>query len=154
MATSYQLVFDPFSSKIKDKMFVELTQVDSEDQMIQLLNDGLIYFKYPKVDIFDKDDTLMQFNITMTTKANYKEIQIISHLMVQAWLDRQVNNIDLIKQKFSDRDFKITSQAAHLDKLLLLQEKQMNKCNRLMKNYYASTDTNTSNLSYLAGEDA
>lgn len=148
MATSYQLVFDPFSSKIKDKTFVELTQADSEDQMIQLLNDGLIYFKYPKVDVFDKNDTTKQFNQTL----NYKELQIISHLMVQAWLDRQVNNLELLKQKFSDRDFKITSQAAHLEKLLILQEKQMAKCNRLMKNYYSSDGT-LSYFGYLAGDD-
>jgi len=132
MSSSYELVFDAFTSKIKDKLFSELPQLDAEDQMIQLLNDSLIFFKYPKINVYDKDDEAKIFNQTLS----YHEIQIVSQLMVDAWINRQINTIDIIKQKFTDREFKMTSQAAHLEALLKVAEKRSGICNRLMKDYY------------------
>jgi len=131
MSIQYDVVFTAFTSKITDKFFSELPTLDSEEQMIQLLNDGLIYFKNPKINVFDKDDTLKVFNLNL----GYFEIQIISNLMKLAWFDRQLANIELIKQKFTDRDFKITSQAEHMTKLQLLKNAHILTCKTLMKNY-------------------
>ena len=40
--------------------------------------------------------------------------------MMEAWLQRQVTSIENIRQKYSGTDFKMTSQANHLSKLLSL----------------------------------
>jgi PBP1b-binding outer membrane lipoprotein LpoB len=146
MPTPYELVFDAFTSKVKDKMFNDLPQLDAEDQMIQLLNDSLIFFKYPKIDIYDRNDVEKVFNQILS----YHEIQIISQLMVDAWINRQINSIDVIKQKFTDRDFKLTSQAAHLETLLKLSDNQSVICNKLMKEYY-KTSSRRPDYSNLAG---
>jgi hypothetical protein len=148
MSTPYNLVFEAFTSKIKDNLFLELPQFDAEDQMISILNDALIYFKYPKVNILDKNDEAKIFNVDL----GYEEIQITSHLMVSAWLDRQINNIELIKQKFTDRDFKITSQAEHLDKLIKLRDRQEARCKTLMKSYY-NKNGSKANYSNLASDN-
>ena len=40
--------------------------------------------------------------------------------MMEAWLQRQVTSIENIRMKYSGTDFKMTSQANHLGKLLTL----------------------------------
>lgn len=146
MSTTFDPVFDAFTSKISDDIFVSLPEVDAEDQMIQLLDDSLIFFKYPKVNVYNKDNEFKSFNVDLS----YFEIEIISQLMVYAWINRQIKNIKLIKQKFTDRDFKMTSQAAHLEILLKLKSDQFAECNKLMKDYY-KTNSNRPDYSLLAG---
>lgn len=41
--------------------------------------------------------------------------------MKQAWLDRQINSVENTRMKYSGSDFKFTSQANHLQKLLALK---------------------------------
>lgn len=147
MSITYESVFDAFTSKISDDIFVSLPDIDAEDQMIQMLDDGLIYFKYPKVNVYNKDNVLKIFNVDLS----YFEIQIIANLMVYAWINRQVKSMKLIKQKFTDRDFKITSQAAHLEVLLKLKKDQLSECQQLMKDYY-KTNSNRPDYSKLAGD--
>jgi len=148
MSTNYDVVFTAFTSKITDPIFIELPVDDSEEQMIQLLNDGLIYFKNPKVDVFDKDD----FNKVFNKDLGYGEIQIIASLMKSAWLERQISSLKLIEQKFTDRDFKLTSQASHLEQLVKLKEVWENTCKKLMKNYTYSNGI-APNYNRLASDD-
>ncbi len=54
-----------------------------------------------------------------------EEVNILALLMKQAWIERQVASIENIRMKYSGPDFKMTSQANHLQKLLsLLSEAQ------------------------------
>ena len=54
-----------------------------------------------------------------------EEINILAILMMNSWLQRQITTIELIRQKYSGTDFKMTSQANHLARLLtLLDETQ------------------------------
>jgi hypothetical protein len=46
--------------------------------------------------------------------------------MMRDWLQRQVTSIENIRMKYSGTDFKMTSQANHLQKLISLQ----NECRR------------------------
>lgn len=50
-----------------------------------------------------------------------EEENIIAILMMEAWLQRQVTSIENTRMKYSGPDFKFTSQANHLSKLLALQ---------------------------------
>lgn len=49
-----------------------------------------------------------------------EEINILALLMKQAWVQRQVSSIENTRMKYSGSDFKMTSQANHLSKLLTL----------------------------------
>jgi hypothetical protein len=51
-----------------------------------------------------------------------EEINILAILMMQGWLQRQVTSIENTRMKYSGTDFKFTSQANHLAKLLSLQK--------------------------------
>lgn len=47
-----------------------------------------------------------------------EEINILAILMKEGWLQRQVTSIEHTRMKYSGPDFKLTSQANHLQKLL------------------------------------
>ena len=47
-----------------------------------------------------------------------EEINILAIIMKQGWLQRQVTSIENTRMKYSGPDFKMTSQANHLQKLL------------------------------------
>ena len=49
-----------------------------------------------------------------------EEINILAILMMEGWLQRQITSIENIRMKYSGTDFKMTSQANHLAKLLTL----------------------------------
>lgn len=51
----------------------------------------------------------------------HEEINILAIIMVREWLQRQVTSIENTRMKYSGSDFKFTSQANHLAKLLSLQ---------------------------------
>lgn len=54
-----------------------------------------------------------------------EEINILALMMMTAWVNRQVASIENTRMKFTGSDFKMTSQANHLSKLMnLLSEVQ------------------------------
>ena len=57
-----------------------------------------------------------RFAVDLTTE----EINILALLMKQGWVQRQVTSIENTRMKYSGSDFKFTSQANHLAKLLNL----------------------------------
>ena len=57
-----------------------------------------------------------RFNVELTSE----EINILALLMKQGWVQRQVTSIENTRMKYSGSDFKMTSQANHLAKLLSL----------------------------------
>ena len=58
------------------------------------------------------------FNMELTPE----EINILALLMKQGWVQRQVTSIENTRMKYSGADFKMTSQANHLSKLMALLE--------------------------------
>ena len=89
---------------------------------------------------------------TFAGDLNSEEINILAILMLCAWVQRQVSSIENTRMKYSGSDFKMTSQANHLQKLLsLLGECQRQshhmqrlykrrKINRLDKRYQSNWD--------------
>ena len=57
-----------------------------------------------------------------SAKLSSEEINILALIMKQAWVQRQVTSIENTRMKYSGSDFKMTSQANHLAKLLTLLE--------------------------------
>lgn len=84
-----------------------------------------------------------------------EEINILALLMMCAWVNRQVVSIENTRMKFTSSDFKMTSQANHLSKLMnLLAEAQRQSFHmqRLYKRRKITTDgTYASNWSSLRG---
>ena len=67
----------------------------------------------PEEEVYVDQST---FNLELTSE----EINIIAILMMCGWVQRQVTSIENTRMKYSGSDFKMTSQANHLQKLMTL----------------------------------
>lgn len=67
-------------------------------------------------EVFSPENT-SYFNADLTDE----EINILALLMEEAWINRQIASIEVTRMKYSGSDFKMTSQANHLAKLLSLK---------------------------------
>ena len=115
--TSFDTIIDKFLSKITDDMYLELTEEDTIRDAKQYLLDAIPYFEFPRFALYDYDVDKAVYNVDLTAE----EINILAILMKQAWLDRQINSVENTRMKYSGADFKMTSQANHLAKLLTLK---------------------------------
>ena len=119
-------------------------EVVKEDFVIGIIwNDSMENEKIPRV-LVDRSN----FNIQLSQE----EINILALLMKQSWVQRQVTSIENTRMKYSGADFKMTSQANHLSKLLsLLEESRRDSFHmqRLFKRRKLSKDGYSSNWSVL-----
>ena len=140
--TSFSLVYDSFLSKITDDMYLELTQLDTFRMLEQLLLSAIEKFEFPRVNLWNYelfevvDQTTYQgvesnyeevvaivydggyFNNSLT----HEEINILAVYMIVEWLSQQLASVENTRMKYSGSDFKFTSQANHMQKLLQLKK--------------------------------
>lgn len=146
MGTLFASVYNRFLGKITDDMYMELTPKDTIKDLQNLLISAIPGFEFPRKILdyevlerpIDKDSVNIQgffiedINGNGYEDASYfiatlssEEINILAILMMNEWLQRQITTIENIRMKYSGTDFKMTSQANHLAKLLtLLKETQ------------------------------
>ena len=96
-------------------------EVAEDEMIIGLLWDDTI-----------EDDDLGKAPLVVVEKSSFagdltsEEINILAILMMINWVQRQVTSIENTRMKYSGADFKMTSQANHLQKLLSL----LSECHR------------------------
>lgn len=84
-------------------------------------------------------------NSYFNVKLSSEEKNILALLMKQGWVQRQVASIENTRMKYSGSDFKMTSQANHLAKLLnLLEEAQRESFH--MQRLYKRREKNEENI--------
>ena len=119
--TEFSVVYENFLSKITDDMYMEMTVEDTEAMLQPLLLSALHYFEFPRQNIFDYDIETETFSVDLTNE----EVNILGTYMVVEWMSQQLASVENTRMKYSGSDFKMTSQANHLAKLLsLLKESQ------------------------------
>lgn len=164
MGTLFASVYNRFLGKITDDMYMELTPQDTIRDLQNLLIDAIPGFEFPRKSLeytileraIDKNSVNVQgffiedvdgngyedassFSATLSSE----EINILAILMMNGWLQRQITTIENIRMKYSGTDFKMTSQANHLAKLLTLQkevDRQSLHMQRLYKRRRTSAD--------------
>lgn len=130
--TSFQEVYDRFLGKITDDMYMEWTEEDTLNDLKNILMDAIPGFEFPRFPLYDFDAEAEKFGSHLTSE----EINIFALLMYNAWLQRQIASIEQTRMKYSGADFKMTSQANHLAKLIELKkeaERQAHHMQRLYK---------------------
>ena len=86
---------------------------------------------------------------TFAADLNSEEINILAILMMIAWVQRQVTSIENTRMKYSGSDFKMTSQANHLQKLITL----LGECQRQshhMQRLYKRRKINPKDKNYMS----
>ncbi len=122
--TPFYFIYDSFLSKITDDLYLEMTKEDTYADLQTILINAIPAFEFPKFPIFsyelieymsaDGVGGMGFFNSVLTRE----EVDIVSDLMVMEWIKRQIASVENTRMKYSGSDFKFTSQANHLDKLL------------------------------------
>jgi hypothetical protein len=118
-------------SKITDYSFLNLSQTDLEITLLKYMKTAVTKFDNCKVNLYDRNDTTKIFNPTLSDK----EIDIIATLMVVEYLRPKIVTSELYKLSMSDADYKLYSQANHIDKLIALYSKMQSDSERLMTKY-------------------
>ena len=140
--TPFSLIYDSFLAKITDDMYMELNELDTFKLLEELLLGAIPKFEFPRVNIFDYE--IKELNSISTycgvdsdynrvpayiydegyfnTSINLEEINILSVYMIVEWLGQQLASVENTRMKYSGSDFKFTSQANHMQKLLTLKK--------------------------------
>lgn len=116
--TDFSVVYENFLSKITDDMYMELTVEETEEMLVSLLLDALPHFEFPRQNIFDYDTETMTFSVDLT----HEEINIIGTYMIVEWMSQQLASVENTRMKYSGSDFKFTSQANHMSKILTVKK--------------------------------
>ena len=154
MATTFETIIDKFLGKVTDDLYLEMTPEETIQDAKQFLLDAIPYFEFPRFALYDYDADLEQYNIELTAE----EINILAILMKITWLERQIYSVEVTRMKYSGSDFKFTSQANHLSKLLSAKSEAVREsthAQRLYKRRKFNVDgTVSSNWSCLIEESA
>lgn len=125
--TPFSDVYNNFLSKITDDMYMELTLQDTEKILYELLVAALPKFQFPRQDLSYQqiqvegqyeEQTIWAF----VNKLTQQEINIISTYMIVEWVGQQLASVENTRMKYSGSDFKFTSQANHMQKLLQMKK--------------------------------
>lgn len=130
--TTFQEIYDRFLGKITDDMYMEWTKEDTLKDLKNIILDAIPGFEFPRFPLYDFDADQEEFGSHLTSE----EINIIALLMLNVWVQRQMTSIENTRQKYTGTDFKMTSQANHLAKLMELKketERQAHHYQRLYK---------------------
>ena len=156
MGTLFASVYNRFLGKITDDMYMELTPQDTVKDLQNLLIDAIPGFEFPRKKLdytilvreLNKNSTNVYGFVAKDLNGNSyedassfdvelssEEINILAILMLNAWLQRQITTIENIRMKYSGSDFKMTSQANHLAKLLTLQAEVQRQSHHMQRLY-------------------
>lgn len=135
--TGFQQIYDRFFGKITDDTFFgedgisEWTKEETEADVKNILIDAIPGFEFPRFPLYDYDLDAEEFNSHLTEE----EINIFALLMYNTWLQRQVASIENTRMKYSGTDFKMTSQANHLAKLMELKKEAERQAHHMQRLY-------------------
>lgn len=129
--TPFSMVYNNFLSKITDDMYMELTKADTYKLLQELLLSAIHKFEFPRVNLNDYELDMNLYNSVDGEEAaggifnvglSTEEINILATYMIVEWLGQQLASVENVRMKYSGSDFKFTSQANHMQKLLAIKQ--------------------------------
>ena len=114
-----------FPRKVIDDYVIDVALIEEDECKDDDFIIGVCWDKLPE----DAEDFVPEVYVERSRFAanlTSEEINILAILMMEGWLQRQVTSIENTRMKYSGSDFKFTSQANHLAKLLTL----LSECQR------------------------
>ena len=164
-STPFSYIYDSFLSKITDDMYMELTELDTYQLLEELLLSAIQKFEFPRVDLTkyelvsitdevkytgaesgqEEVPAILYEGGSFTNTLTAEEINVLATYMVVEWLGQQLASVENTRMKYSGSDFKFTSQANHMQKLLQLKkdyEREGFHLQRLYKRRQKDSETN------------
>ena len=138
--TPFSEVYESFLSKVTDDMYMELTKKETYNMLEDLLISSIPKFEFPRKNLFDyekgfslpdeedegEEEEEKEEGYVFTGYFNYEltpeEINILATYMIVEWIGQQLASVENTRMKYSGTDFKFTSQANHMQKLLVMKK--------------------------------
>lgn len=131
MSTPYSEIDEMFLNDIKDDTLLLFDVDDREKKLNDLRVKAITKFKACVKDLSDRDENLKQFNQDLTDE----EKLIIATAMRKFWLNDKVYDMKIMRQKLTTKDWKMTSQATHLLRLLDLKDNLERELSKMIVSY-------------------
>ncbi len=126
--TRFTVVYNSFLSKITDDMYLELTEEDTKLLLEQLLLSAIPKFQFPRQHLDyehtsweDENRNYVQ-GMSFVNSLTLEQINILATYMIVEWLGIQLASVENTRMKYSGSDFKFTSQANHMQKILQMKK--------------------------------
>lgn len=134
--TKVEELYDIFLSKISDYSFISMSRTDSEvdEELMGYLKAAVRKFQRKcKQDLSftvdeDGDDAFV-------STLSYEEEDVLVAIMLVEYLKPQVLSSDTIRQRMSDKDFQVYSQANHLREIGLIYRQFRAEARVLIQDY-------------------
>ena len=142
MITPFSSIYDSFLAKVTDDMYMEMNELDTFELLEELLMNAIPFFEFPRVDLTSYELSEITEEVKYTgvesngeevpawlydgghfnSKLTFEEINILSTYMIVEWLGQQLASVENVRMKYSGSDFKFTSQANHMQKILQMKK--------------------------------
>ena len=121
-------VYDAFLAKMLEDEWSNWTEEELAEDLRELLNEAIPWFKFPRVDLTIENDAFVD-------DLSNEEIQIIATYMKCAWLNRTILTWENVKPLYDEKDF---SQANLIDKFNTLLRDEKENARKMERVYYRS----------------
>lgn len=129
--TAYEDVYDSFRTKVSDYDLINFTNFEENEILYSFLKISISKFGRLCNKLSDRDDDLSQFNIDLTDE----EIDILSELMLEVWVQKKLHNSDLLRNNLSTKDFSFFSNKNIIDQLRGLYKESKRSARSMMNQY-------------------
>lgn len=131
--TYYDEVFKIFLSKIqKDSTFALYSEMELEEDMIDILNTAIPHFKYPRENLMLKDD----FGAYFEEDLKLDTIAVLTDYMKYEWYVRKAANTDTLDQRVATKDLVFYSQSSHVTALGKMVDQAFTIAQKSEERYY------------------
>ena len=131
MSTPYAEIDNMFLSDVKDSTILEYTEEERAEILNNLREKAIPRFKCCQSDLSDRDEIFGEFKADLTNE----EKLILATIMRKYWLNDKIYSLDLLKQRLSSKDWRMTSQAEHLLRLTVLNQELEKEISSMIVDY-------------------
>ena len=137
MSTPYDTVYERLLSKIKrDEIWDAMQDDDVYDDLLDIMQDAIPRFKYPRESLTARDDDTEEFTNTL----NDDTINVLADFMFAIWAKRKVADTMTISQQYHSNDVLFYSQSNHLKATDEYAKRMMYDAKMSEADYYKVSD--------------
>lgn len=131
MGTPFSEIDNMFLSDIKDNTILEYAEEERSEILNSLRKKAVTRFKCCKKDLSKRDEMFGEFEEDLSDD----EKNIIATIMRKYWLNDKMYSLDLLKQRLSTKDWRLSSSAEHLLRLTVLNQELEKEISRMIVDY-------------------
>ena len=137
MPTPYSNIYDRLLSKIRrDEDWNQLDDGEVLTDIVQIMNEAIPLFLYPREDLKTRNDVLQEFAAILKDDTE----NTLTDFMFASWVKRKTADTTVMSQMFHSNDLKFYSQANQLDAMTKFASASLYNAKITESNYYKADD--------------